>query len=497
MGVEIDRDSFTAEEREAFRTKLAECVEALAVLLARPGFGEGPTTIGAEMELDLVDERGRPVPVGPQVLAALAMAELTYELGQFNLEYNAPPLPIAGRPFAALQRQLEAALARIAEAAAPYGASPLAVGILPTLEASDLAPPMMTGSRRYRALSNALKAGQEGGPFALRIEGRERLETSFHDITTEVANTSFQVHLRCSPSEFASTYNAAQLVTAPLVAVAASSPFFLGHVLWDETRIALFRQAVDDRPGAMDDDWRPARVSFGHGWVRRGAHELFAEAVALYAPLLPVLGGESPLAIARAGGLPSLSELRLHQGTLWRWNRAIYDPGCGGHLRVELRATPSGPTPIDMAANAALAVGATLAMRADAERWLPSITFGQARRNFYQAARYGMDAELLWPRPGASQRLRPAPEVILGLCDRAEEALRGAGVAADDASGALDVVRERVRRRQNGATWLRRSLDAIAASSGSRAEQMQRLTAEYLARAREGTPVHAWPLLTR
>src|SRR5690606_17021947 len=208
-----------------------------------------------------------------------------------------------------------------------------------------------------------------------------------------------------------------------------------GCRLWEETRIALFKQAVDERAD-MAEVWRPpARVSFGSGWVRASAAEPFAESVALHEPLLPACGDEDALAVVRAGGVPRLDELRLHHGTVWRWNRAIYDPADGGHLRVELRALPSGPTVADMVANAAFALGLTLALRDEVATLLPALPFEHAHANFYRAARHGLDATLLWPTPQApSPRPVRAGELVTRLLPRAHAGLVAGGV--DDAEAA-------------------------------------------------------------
>ena len=58
MGLEIDRESFEPAEYERFEHRLRRSLEALEVVLARPRFGEGPPSIGAELEIDLVDARG-------------------------------------------------------------------------------------------------------------------------------------------------------------------------------------------------------------------------------------------------------------------------------------------------------------------------------------------------------------------------------------------------------------------------------------------------------
>ena len=58
------------------------------------------------------------------------------------------------------------------------------------------------------------------------------------------------------------------------------------------------------------------------------------------------------------GRTPRLSELRLHNGTIYRWNRPVYDVVDGRpHLRVENRVLPAGPTVVDMMANSAFYYG--------------------------------------------------------------------------------------------------------------------------------------------
>ena len=377
-------------------------------MLRRPGFGGGSRSLGAELELDLVDAAGRPSPINKQVLAEAADPRVTLEVDRLQpgdqLAARWPPL---GPPFSDLARELDDSLGGLQAAAARHGARVVAIGILPTLTEDDLQSSALTDGARYRALSSGIRRLRRT-PFPLHITGLDSLTLLADDVAYEGANTSFQVHLRVDPADFARLHSAAQIATAPVLAAACNSPIFFGRRLWDETRVALFRQAVDDRRGGDHDadDWRPARVSFGHGWVRQGAHELFAESVSLHDPLLPVVGAEDPLAVAAAGGVPALAELRLHHGTVWRWNRAIYDPAGAGHLRIELRALPAGPTVKDMIANAAFFVGLIHGLSGEVPRMLAGLTFGHARRNFYRAACQGLDAELLWPN-GPRGRLRP------------------------------------------------------------------------------------------
>jgi hypothetical protein len=491
MGLAIDREHFDEADHRRFAARLQDGLAALAALLARPGFGEGPVTIGAEVELSLVGADSRPLPANEAVLADCADPRLTVELDRFNLECNSRPVPLAGRPFTALAEDLDDALAAVARAGRAHGAHPVLVGILPTVRAADLGPHAMTDAPRFRALDAAIRRLRER-PFALHIDGEDPLEIRCADVTAEGANTSLQVHLRVPPRAFAATHAAAQLATAPALAAAGNSPLFLGHRLWEETRIALFKQAVDER-GALEGSWHPpARVSFGHGWVREGAHELFAESVALHAPLLPACGQEEPLAAVRAGAVPRLDELRLHHGTVWRWNRAIYDPADGGHLRIELRALPSGPTLADMLANAAFLLGLTLSLRDEVGWLLPAFPFEYAHRNFYRAAQHGLDATLLWPaREAPSPRPVRAAALVAELLPRAHAGLVAAGVDAGEAERLLAIVAARAASGRTGARWQRRALARLERGRG-RDEALAALVARYLAEAASGRPVHEW-----
>ena len=490
MGLSIDRDHFEPEAYEHFADRLDLCLRSLAGLLQRPGFGCGDRSLGAELEVSIVDEAARPLLLDRSQLPRQLDEHVTLELDRFNLEYNLTPTPLAGRPFSALEAQLAGALDVLARTVRPRGGRVAPIGILPTLDASHLDSHAMTDLARYRALSKALRR-LRGEAFELNIDGPEPLRHGCDDVVLEGAATSFQVHLRASPAEFGRLYNAAQLATPVVLAACTNSPLFLEHRLWEETRIALFKQAIDSR--APGTHWRtPARVSFGHGWVHDGAYELFAESVALFPPLLPVCTREE--LPPGAGSIPSLEELRLHQGTVWRWNRAIYDPSAGGHLRIELRALPAGPTPVDMAANAAFLVGATLGLAEQLSELLPGFPFEYAHANFYRAARGGLVARQLWPSARhPSPRETDARTLVEELLTVAERGLLANGVDGEEASRMLGVVADRVASGLTGSRWQSSALERLSGKA-ERSQALRSMLAAYLDRVESGLPVHRWSL---
>lgn len=492
MGISIDREEFQPEEYVRFAARLAQSLEVLRELLQRPGFGAGETTIGAEVEMHLIDAQAQPALVSQAVLRDADDARCTLETDAFNFELNANYVPLAGRPFLAIGDELHELLDRVRGAAGKSGARVALVGTLPTLTLAQLEG-AMTDAPRYRAMSRALRE-MRGEPFSIDIHGREGLIAECDDFSLEGANASLQAHLRVSAADFPASYNAAQLAAAPLVAATANSPFFGGRCLWEETRIALFKQSVDTRADATEKLLVPHRVPFGHGWIH-DAFTPFAENASMYAPILPVLSERAPdLAALRAGGVPSLEELRLHHGTVWNWNRAVFDPHGAGHLRIEHRVVPSGPTIADMLANLALTAGLTLALAPFMAEITAALPFAYAKRNLYRAAKFGLNAELAWPaKPAPSPRCRAAREVLLELLPMAEAALVRHGVDAAEAAERMTVIRERVECGRTGAA-LQRALVAHHERKLTRPEALARMLEDYVACSWSHQPVHRWPI---
>lgn len=489
MGIEIDRVEFDDEDRRRFGERLDCSLEVLAHLLGTPDFGEGEASLGAELEFSLVGGDGRPILRNLDVLNESVDPRLTFELDRFNIEANLRHGQLSGRSLFGLVAECEDCLREIDRAAAECGASSAMIGILPTLTRAELGPEAMTSSLRYEALSRSLRA-LRNEPFLIDIHGDDDLCMRCNDLTYEGAATSFQVHLRIPPREFAHVYDAIQLATPVVLALAGNSPTFLGQRLWHETRIALFKQVVDHR-AERGAHGRRSRVSFGERWTREPL-ELFSEAVAGHEPLIPLLDVEDPREAIASGAAPGLRELRLHQGTVWRWNRAIYDPADGGHLRIEMRSLPSGPTVRDMVANAAFHIGLALDASATAASWRTEIDFETVHAAFYRAAREGVSTAIEWPRSlGGSGTRSPVRDLTPILLPRAAAGLARAGVDDADIAELLSIIERRARCGQTGASWQRQVL-ARAERTRPRDEAIAIMFRSYLERSRAGEPVDRW-----
>lgn len=175
----------------------------------------------------------------------------------------------------------------------------------------------------------------------LYIQGNELLELDSGNVMLEATTASFQIHTQVPAQEAHHYYNAALMITAPLVVIAANSPYIFGKNLWNETRIPLFEQSIDTANPAVPIK----RVSFGSGYIKESILECFEENLKDFYILLPIIEKDDG----------TLSHLRLHNGTIWRWNRPLLGFNEQGlpHIRIEHRAILAGPTFIDMIANAA------------------------------------------------------------------------------------------------------------------------------------------------
>ncbi len=475
-----------AARMQAFMKALLADIGALQIMLETGRIESGVRRIGAEQEMFLVDRSMRPASIALKVLERANESRLTTEIGLFNLEANLSPRDLEGSCLRGMEQEIEELVETTRGAALEFDAEPLLCGILPTIGISDLSLENITPNPRYYELNRAMQQ-LRGGAFNVHIKGLDEMLLTHDNVMLESCCASFQIHLQVGPEEFARLYNLAQAISAPILAVAANSPLLVGHRLWHETRIALFQFSTDDRSSARQIRNHPSRVSFGDGWVRESVIEIFREEIARFRIMLTRQIDEDPYEVLRCGGLPDLGALRLHNGTIWRWNRPCYGVLDGAaHLRIEHRPLPSGPTIIDEMANAALFFGLMTALSEEYGEIDRRMSFDEVKNNFISAARLGLNAQMSW----IDGHFGPVSTLIVDhLLPLARRGLESRGV--EDADRYLGVLRERVERRQTGSIW---SLNSIAGMDGgkTREAQSRALVECMLENQRTGRPVHEW-----
>jgi gamma-glutamyl:cysteine ligase YbdK (ATP-grasp superfamily) len=492
MGEDVAATKFSRQDRQLYRTKVRRCLDVLARMLTESRFDfERPLT-GLEIEFNLIDESQYPLMRNAEALQAIANEDFQTELGQFNIEINVQPRPLAGTAAAELETDLRASLNDAEERSHKVGAHIVMIGILPTLSADKLNLDVLSANPRYALLNEQIFAAR-GEDLHIVIEGPERLFTYADTIAPEAACTSTQFHLQVGPKDYANNWNAAQCLAGVQLALGANSPFLFGKELWRETRIALFEQSTDTRPEELRAQGVRPRVWFGERWIT-SIFDQFEENVRYFPALLPICEAEDPVEVLEHGGTPSLHELRLHNGTIYRWNRPVYDvvremP----HLRVENRVLPAGPTVADILANGAFYYG-TLRLLAEEERPVWSrMSFQTAQDNFYQCAKYGIDAHIYWPGVGEV----PATELVLRrLLPMAHEGLQRWGVESQVRDRLLGIIEQRCLRHMNGAEWQARMFHHIDETLQplDRREALREMLRRYVELMHTNDPVHNWPL---
>lgn len=480
MGRDVEARQFTREDRTRYRHKVRRCLDALARMLSDDRFEVADPRIGVEIEFHLVDENGAPTLRNAEALAAIDRDDFQTELGRFNVEINVEPVRLAGAGLATMADRLRADLNRAEDLAAGVGTHLMMIGILPTLDETHLTTDAFSENPRYHLLSEQVLAAR-GEDIEILIDGVDRLEMHADSIIPEAACTSTQLHLQVEPERFASVWNAAQAIAGVQVALAANSPFLVGRQLWHETRIALFEQSTDTRSEELKSQGVRPRVWFGERWIT-SVFDLFEENAKYFSALLPVVEDEDPFEVLAAGGVPTLAELALHNGTIYRWNRPIYDIADGvAHVRVENRLLPAGPTVIDTMANAALFYGLVESLsRSERPIW-SRLSFGAAEDNFHAAARHGMGARLYWPGLGDVG----VDELVLReLLPQAHAGLASLNVDTEVADELLGVIEHRCLTGRNGSTWLIEAHEAGAS--------MAELSRSYRVLMHGGSPVSTW-----
>lgn len=488
MGDQDVRESVRQEELRIYLKHLLNEVRAFERMLEIGMFESDTRRIGAEQEVFLVDRRWRPAPIAPDLLEILDDPHFTTELARFNLEFNLDPLAFGGDCLSRMESQLETFLEQTREAATQLDASVVLTGILPTINKSDLELDSMTPNPRYFALNEALTR-LRGGDYELYLTGIDELHAHHDSIMVEACNTSFQVHFQVGADEFAQLYNIAQAVAGPVLSASVNSAMLFGKRLWRETRIGLFQQSIDTRRTTPHLREQIPRVSFGRRWVRSSALEILREDIARFRSVLATETEEDPFEAIEQGRAPQLKALRLHLGTVYRWNRVCYGILNGKpHLRIENRIFPSGPTIRDEVANAAFWYGLVSGILVSEVDVTKRMEFDDAQTNFFSAAQNGLNAQLTW----FDGVLQPADRLILEtLAPLAREGLEASGLEPGDIDTYIGTIEERVRMGRTGAQWQLSSFAGMGAK-GPLSERLAAITAATAYRQATGNPVHTW-----
>ncbi|MEL7475018.1 MAG: glutamate-cysteine ligase family protein [Cyanobacteria bacterium J06555_12] len=494
MGQEISTDRFTEADFTRFHDCLCQETNRLAEWFARSAssFPETPELVGGfELEACLLDRNCQPATINQSYLSQLDSDLVVEELASFNIEINTVPRTLESNCLSLMQADLDKTWQECVQAAQGLDARFLSIGILPTLQPEHLSLTNMSDRARYRALNQRLIHQRRARHIHIQIPDPHVNSSiagpvgdfSFDspNIMIEAAATSFQIHLQVPPSAALRYFNASTILAAPMVAVSANSPYLFGRNLWCETRIPLFEQIMTidnpvDRGGQFPDTQDPiSRVSLGRGYLKDSMMECFLENLENFSILLPEhleTGGDR------------FNHLRLHNGTIWRWNRPLIGFNADGspHLRIEHRVVPAVTSVVDAIATAAFYFGLVHSLATQSIPPETRLIFEQAQANFYAAARQGLNAPCVWLDSSAMTMQQLSIEILMPLAYQGLTALR---LDPADVECYLGVIQERISTGQTGAQWQQTFIRKHSAD-------MRSLVSAYLDNQMTGHPVHQW-----
>lgn len=469
MGDEVNKDHFEERDYELFLQKLDEEMVFIRRLFNERNFDNQTRKLGYELELCLVDGDGAPAACNQEVLELANNPLFTYELAKFNLEINGNAFEVTPELFERVDADLKTLYRQVEESASRCKAQTGLFGVLPSLQQKHLDSKIyMSELHRYHLLDQRLIEMRKR-PIHLEIHGDDELELDQNDVMLEALSTSLQTHLQIPFDEAVDSYHAALWTSMAVLAVGANSPLVLGKKCWQESRIAIFKQAVDTRNEQEVHDSIIPRVHFGKGYIDSWL-ELF-EDNSYYSPILPE---------TKDCAIEILHHFNLHNGTIWRWVRPIL--GCVEgiyHLRLELRVTPSGPTIIDTMANMVFSIGLLEGLKLTPGN-LTRVPFEMLERDFYRVARQGLEAQVNWCN-GEKDSVK---ELLLNhALPVAAAGLSKMGIESPEIW--LDIIQARVTTGRTGADWILKFQE--------KNEDMNALVKAYLDNARKNIPVHLWP----
>ena len=490
MGSQSVKAITSLKQRKKFIFHLLNDIKAFEQMVKNDTFEKGIQRVGAEQELCLINENGRPSYNALKILDKIDDEHFTTELALFNLEINLDPFELTKNCFSKIEDQLTTLLQKVNEAAAEVENNKvLLTGILPSLKKKDLVFENMTPYERYKTLNTVMRSIR-GDEFKMRIRGVDELIVKHDSILFEACNTSFQVHLQIGLDEIVDKYNWSQAIAGPILSIMTNSPMLLGRELWSETRIALFQQSIDLRNKSSLLREQKARVSFGNAWVKESIAELFTDDIARYAPLVTDEFKENSMELLEKGIIPKLDALNLHNGTLYKWNRLCYGVKDNiPHLRIENRYIPSGPSIKDEIANALLWIGVMQGMPDKYKNIWKKMSFDDARGNFINAARTGINTYFNWFGEGFSAK-KLAKKVLIPM---ARKGLQRSKVDKTDIDYYLNIIKKRIDKDITGSKWQVRS-NRLIRKYVSRDEANMLLTDAMYKNQQSMEPVHRWKL---
>lgn len=487
MGESVSKSKKNVANHIKFVNALLNDIEALEMMVAANLFESDNIRIGAEQEVCIVKEDFKPADNAIDLLNKINHPQFTTELAKYNIEINLLPQLLKPGCFAAMENDLLEKFQLAANLAATNKTKLVLAGILPTISRNEISLDYLTPLERYHVLSKKLR-DIRGRQFDLYLKGVDELHIRHDSIMFEACNTSFQTHLQIPPEEFVPAYNWALAISAPVLAISSNSPLLLGKELWSEIRIALFQQSIDTRHSIDEIREQRPRVTFGKDWIYNSITEIYKEDITRFEVLINDDITENSVETIQSGNVPQLRALRLHNGTIYRWNRMCYGiTDNKPHMRIECRYIPAGPSIQDEIANAAFWVGLMKARPENVKKIWEHFDFKDVKSNFFKAARSGVESVFVW----RGQTISAHDLIKNELLPLAHEGLKNCGFSNEEIYVYLGTIEKRLSSN-TGSQWQVRNFRNLKKEMNV-SDALNALTEFMHDQQQQNIAVCAWP----
>ena len=428
---------------ELFKNQLGVETELLEQWFVEHLFQPDTFNAGAEIEFLLLDQHYQLLPKNQMIIDKVNTPGIIAEAGASQLEINTRVLHRSGSFLSDLYEDISAKWNKCRVVAEEQGYHLALIGSMPNAATDVIRKDYTTKTPDYDLMSEFIRKYHGPRPLMINLKGgKEHLALCPESLSLEGLICSFQLHLEISEEMGADAYNIVQQITAPVLALSSNAPYFLGKNVWTESRIGVFEQLY-----RFPSPWRQT-VFFEQEAMNDSLFSLFKSNLHQFPFLMPEVDLLEPQ--------DHMYHVRRQNSCIFRWNRPILDFNSQKKpfLRIEHRALSTGPTVVDMVANAAFFYGIVhfYLQRPHLREKLPSAS--ACKNNFYQAAILGLDAHMHW-----KNRHVPISDVLHELIPKTITGLGDMGIDSHDAKYYLHIIQRRVEKRQNGAIWQQKFIE--------------------------------------
>jgi gamma-glutamyl:cysteine ligase YbdK (ATP-grasp superfamily) len=472
MGSEISNKVYTQKDFKAFKAACLKEHDYIKSVFSKGAASFSNTyRLGYELEVCILDEKNRPLPANREILQDIDSPLFTNELAKYNMEINGNVFALDHKAPENLAGDLHALWSQANRSASKYHAQLALFGVLPSLEMQHFdMQTYQSEMHRYTLVSKRMNELRHES-IKILFHGEDEIALTKEDVMLEALGTSLQVHLQIPFDKAVDYYHASLIASVVLVGFSANSSLVLEKRGWHESRIPIFEQSVDTRDKKRRAHGDEKRVHFAHGYIGSWM-DLFEQ------------NNDFKIIFADVQDKPveALHHFNLHNGTIWRWVRPIFDTDKEGKhtLRLELRALPSGPTLIDIEANIWFLIGLIEGLILE-KTDLTKLPFETLKNDFYHIAKYGLNSEFHEPIEGKRCNLK-----TWILSEGIRLTKQGLSSFDIDASKFLDIIENRTANEQNGAIWQLKHFE--------KHHNIPQLMVDYLRQSQQNKPVHTWSL---